>query len=65
MQAIGVHGAILGARVDRLLLDDILDFENTRTPERLQATIDWYNATLVGRLTARARVICVGKGKAG
>jgi hypothetical protein len=60
VQALGVHGAILGSRLDLLILDDILDFENARTPEQRKMLIDWYNATLLGRLTRKARVICVG-----
>lgn len=60
VQAFGVHGAILGARIDWLILDDILDFENTRTAGLRQELWDWYHATLAGRLTNRAKVIIVG-----
>lgn len=60
VQGVGVHGNILGARIDLLLLDDLLDFENTRSAAQRQELWDWYHATLVGRLTANARVVCVG-----
>lgn len=60
IQACGVHGNITGARIDLLILDDILDFENCRTPGLRQDLWDWYHATLAGRLTKGARVICVG-----
>ena len=60
VQACGVHGNILGSRIDILILDDILDFENCRTPEARQNLLDWYNSTLAGRLTANAKVWIIG-----
>lgn len=60
IQAVGVHGNILGARIDRLILDDILDYENTRTEAQREDLIRWVQSTLFGRLTADARVLCVG-----
>jgi hypothetical protein len=60
VQASGVHGNITGARVDLLILDDVLDFENCRTPSMRQDLWDWYHATLSGRLTQRAKVVVVG-----
>ena len=59
-QAIGVGGHILGARIDLLILDDILDWENTRTPYQRQKVKDWIYSTLFGRLTANGRIIAVG-----
>lgn len=60
VQAIGVHGNVLGARFDEVVLDDILDFENTRTPHARQELHDWYNATIAGRLTANSFVRFIG-----
>lgn len=60
VQCFGVHGAVLGARIDLLVLDDILDFENTRTPEGRKALLQWVRSTLFGRLTKRAKVIVLG-----
>jgi len=60
VQAVGVHGNILGARLDLVILDDILDYENTLTPRQRQDLWDWYLATFAGRLTANAKVICIG-----
>lgn len=60
IQALGVHGNITGARVDLLILDDILDFENTRTSQGREDLWSWYHSALAGRLTERARVLCVG-----
>lgn len=60
VQAFGVHGNVLGARIDLLILDDILDYENCRTPALRQDLWDWYHATLSGRLTRNARVVVIG-----
>lgn len=60
VQAIGVHGSILGARIDLLIVDDILDFENCRTPDARQKLFEWMQSTVMGRLTSRGRVIVVG-----
>lgn len=60
VQACGVHGNIVGARIDLLILDDVLDYENCRTPKARQDLWDWYHATLAGRLTKGARVIVIG-----
>lgn len=60
VQAFGVHGNVTGARLDLLILDDVLDYENCRTPHARQDLVDWYHATLAGRLTQGARVICIG-----
>lgn len=60
VQATGVHGSVVGARVDLLILDDLLDYENTRTPAQRDDVWHWVHSTLFGRLTEHARVICVG-----
>lgn len=60
VQAFGVHGNVLGARLDRLILDDVLDYENCRTELLRKDLKDWYASTLAGRLTEHARVLCVG-----
>jgi len=60
IQAYGVHGAVLGARIDRLAIDDILDHENTSTSHARRDLYDWFYATMLGRLTERARAWAVG-----
>jgi hypothetical protein len=60
IQAAGVHGNILGSRLECVILDDILDYENTKTPGQRQELWDWYHATLAGRLVANGRVYAVG-----
>jgi hypothetical protein len=59
-QAIGVDGAILGARVDVLVLDDILTPQNTGTDHLQDKLWDIVNAGFFSRLTESARVIAVG-----
>jgi len=60
VRAVGVHGSILGARLDLVILDDILDYENTQSPRSRQDVWDWYHSTIAGRLTAGGRVIAIG-----
>lgn len=60
LQAFGIHGAVMGTRIDGLLLDDVLDYENTKTPEARKDLWDWYHSTLVGRLTEDAFVTIIG-----
>lgn len=56
----GIHGNILGARIDLLILDDLLDHENTLSPTQREDLWAWYHSTLEGRLTRHAKVLCIG-----
>jgi len=60
VQTCGIHGNILGARIDLLILDDLLDYENTASPTQRNDLWGWYHSTLEGRLTQRSRVLCIG-----
>lgn len=60
LQALGVHGDIIGSRIDRLILDDVLDYENTRSPDARKEMIDWFLAAFGGRLTEDACVWACG-----
>jgi hypothetical protein len=60
VQISGVHGNILGSRLDRAVLDDVLDFENTATEDSRKGLIDWVLSSVVGRLVDKSRVRCVG-----
>ena len=60
VQATGFRGNITGARIDVLVMDDMLDPENTHSPAARDELWNWYQATLSGRLTANAKVIIVG-----
>jgi hypothetical protein len=60
VQAVGVHGNVLGSRLDGAFLDDVLDYENTRTDHARDDLYRWYNATISGRMTANAFIWLVG-----
>lgn len=60
VRAVGAATALLSARVDRLVVDDILSFENARTDVQRRKLIDWFDNTPNSRLTADARVIFIG-----
>lgn len=60
VQACGLHGQIVGSRIDILILDDILDFEVTNTVERRNDVKTWVESSLFTRLTAESKVIIVG-----
>lgn len=59
-QGVGAHGNILGARIDLLILDDILTQENTRTQSGREDIYNWIKSTLLGRMTKNGRVIFLG-----
>ncbi len=60
LQATGLFGPINGSRLDWVVLDDILSFDNTRTEEQRKKTIDWIDLVVLNRLTEGARCIFVG-----
>lgn len=60
VQTSGVHGNIQGARLDRVRLDDVLDYENTLTDDGRKGLIDWYSSAVTGRYTDECRVTGVG-----
>jgi len=60
VQAFGVTSLPAGPRIDHLVLDDILNFENTRTPEGMRLVYDRLESALFGRLEHHAHAICIG-----
>lgn len=60
VRAVGVHGSLTSARVDRLIVDDILDPENVATEASRKKLSAWFKAVAVGRLTPKAKVLVVG-----
>jgi hypothetical protein len=60
VRAVGVHGSLTSGRVDRLIVDDILDPENTATEAARKKVSAWYKAVAVGRATRRTRILVVG-----
>lgn len=60
IQALGAGSAILGARLDLIVGDDILNFENTRTQEQIEKTIQWFDSSVYSRVTDGGRVWMIG-----
>ena len=60
VQALGAGSAVLGSRLDRVVIDDINDFENTRTQEQMQKTVDYADSSVLTRLTEDGRVRFIG-----
>lgn len=59
VQTSGVHGNILGSRLDRIIGDDMLDPENTRTQDQRKNLIEWW-PTATGRVIDGGRIRIVG-----
>lgn len=59
-EAVGVGGAITGGHFDLIICDDILDDENTKTPERCQGIINWFFGTILQLREAHTKIIVVG-----
>lgn len=58
LTAVGVDGSLPGARLNWILVDDILDRQNTSTPEGRKKVKSWFNTTVLSRRDARgARVV--------
>jgi hypothetical protein len=60
VQAFGIDVAILGDRVDRMIIDDAMDWESARTDTQRRSVVDKTQHHLMSRLTDRARVIVSG-----
>lgn len=60
IQALGTGSPILGSRLDFVVIDDINDFENTRTPEQRQKTVDYIDSSVLTRLSEDAVVLFIG-----
>lgn len=56
----GVGGAIISKRFDLILLDDILDEENTADPEQREKVKNWYFKTLIPCLVPGGVVVGLG-----
>lgn len=56
--AVGVDGAIAGARLNWIIVDDILDRENTATKEQRDKVYEWFDSSVLSRLDAKdARIV--------
>jgi hypothetical protein len=60
IQSLGVGGALLGARLDGAILDDVITPENVQTEHGRRATIDWFLQTVVGRIVQGGFILIIG-----
>ena len=60
VNTLGIGSNTQGARIDRAILDDVLNRENTRTQYMRDESQDWYLKTIPGRMTERGRILGVG-----
>ena len=60
VQSVGLYGMIYGSRIDRLVLDDVLRWENVQTAAARDKAERWLLSTLWGRLTKKAKVWWLG-----
>lgn len=61
MSAYGVGGSITGARADEILVDDVLDRDNTRTAYQREEVFNWWHNSLLSRRKSRVgRVVVIG-----
>lgn len=60
IQALGAYGPINGSRLDGIILDDILNYENTRTPEQITKLIGWLDAEVLTRVTEHGFINWIG-----
>jgi hypothetical protein len=57
--AVGLGGSLPGARLSWILVDDVLDEENTRTAEQRANVKRWFNSIVLGRRDIRGSRIAV------
>lgn len=57
LQALGAGGPILGARLDFCVCDDILTWDNTRTPDQREAVYQWFKSTVLTRINEGGKVV--------
>lgn len=60
IQVRGAFSKILGVRIDRLYLDDVLTLDYTRTKHMRDRMMEWFISELMSRLTAHSRVAALG-----
>jgi predicted phage terminase large subunit-like protein len=60
VEAVGVGGAITGGHFDIIILDDVEDDENVRTPERLKALLGWFIGTIMQLREPTTKIVIVG-----
>lgn len=59
VQALGIGGPILGARIDVMILDDVVTLQNSASIKLRQKMIEWFDSTALKRLTKDSQCIFV------
>lgn len=59
-QALGIETEILGARLDWLVVDDLLNHKNTKTKGQRDEVFDKLHSTLFGRMTRDSKIVLLG-----
>jgi len=60
VQAVGAYGPVIGARADIIILDDIIDFENSATVYLQDKLMRWLDSSVFTRRTKNGRIVAVG-----
>lgn len=60
ISTVGTGGAILSKRADVIICDDLLNKENTKTPEQREKVIEWFNDILMPVLDPNGLLIFMG-----
>lgn len=61
IQAVGMDtGKIVGSRLDVIVLDDILDLQNTRTEERRKKILELFETQIYTRLNPNGIILIIG-----
>jgi len=63
IEAVGLESAITGGHFDLIIMDDIVDDENTRTPSMRDFVFQWHAGTVGGLLAPGAKEHVVGTRK--
>lgn len=56
----GMYGPVNSSRLDFAILDDCLDFENTRTREQREKACEWLENTVITRVVDGGKYLAVG-----
>lgn len=59
VEGVGVLGAITGGHFDLIVLDDILDEENTKTELKRQRTEEWLRGTIMPMAEPGTQIACI------
>jgi len=60
LDVVGVTASMVGGHYDLIILDDITDQKNSRTPGRREDLVRWYNMTLTPMLEPEGKMISIG-----